>query len=213
LHHAAKRDRHNGSVLFLLAPIQTPPAVIQTVAPAAKPTPDEALEPANRLSHYLYVFYDQAALFLGSADQRYGSGVGFGYGKPEPKFRYGEIVSQVVYEGYIDQTSSLSNFNAGNRNTVGIGGIAMGRWFWPKDAAGRSMFFDLGMGVQYGSHTTFDLDSEINTTPVLGVGALFPVSGGREISLGLRLLHISNGGTHKPNHGQNEILFMLGLRF
>lgn len=178
----------------------------------APPAATQALEPANRLSHYLYVFYDQSALFLGSADQRYGSGIGFGYGKPEPKLRYGEIVSQVVYEAYVDQTGSLSRFDIGNRNTLGVGGVALGRWFWPKDSAGRSMFFDLGMGVQYASHTTFDLDSEVNTTPILGIGALFP-SGSREYTLGLRLLHISNGGTHKPNHGQNEILFMLGVRF
>lgn len=100
----------------------------------------------------------------------------------------------------------------GNVDTYAIGGLAYGRWFWPHDELDRKMFFDLGWGFQYASHPTFDLDTRINSTPILGFGALFPM-GPREFLLSLRLLHISNGGTDKPNRGQNEILLIMGVRF
>jgi hypothetical protein len=62
------------------------------------------------------------------------------------------------------------------------------------------------------SHASFDLDSQVNSTPVMGVGALFPV-GNREFLLEGGLLHISNGGTKKPNRGQNQFILTLGVRF
>ena len=73
-------------------------------------------------------------------------------------------------------------------------------------------YADIGWGIQFANHHTDDLDSATNSTPYAGIGLAFRMDH-TEALLGVRLLHISNGGTKGANSGQNELLFMLSFRF
>lgn len=168
--------------------------------------------PHNRQSQYLYGYFGQSVSWLGSEEIRLGGGLGYALGKPEPRFQWGRISSQLVYDAYIGNTSGRSGYSVGNETTTAMGVLAYGRWFWPRDEKGRGMYADLGWGLQYANHTSRDLNLTFNSTPTLGVGGVFP-TGNREVLLGLRYLHVSNGGLKKPNQGQNQFYLMLGLRF
>jgi hypothetical protein len=168
-------------------------------------------DPINHSAHYMFGFAGQSAIVLGSQDSRVAFGFDYGYGRPEPRFQRGSVLAQIVYEAYYDQSSGLP-LAGSNLHTDALGGLGIGRWFWPRDSQNRSMYFDLGWGFQYANHPSFDLDTKWNSTPITGFGALFP-TGSREFMVGVRYLHISNGGTDKPNRGQNQILFTIGVKF
>lgn len=177
------------------------------------PVLNREVDPRTRPSWYFTGFYGQAAQVLGTSDIRAGFGFAVGHGKPEPRFRYAALPAQLVYEFYVDTTQSPGvDLNPANR-TYAVGALAISRWFWPVDKIGNYMFFDIGWGLQYADKTTVDLDSQLNSTPVIGFGGLFPLTNGNEFMLGVRLLHVSNAGTKGHNLGQNEILLTLGVRF
>lgn len=167
--------------------------------------------PRNHPSRYLYGFVGQSLTTLGSEDVRYGFGIGMGYGKPDRRFRFRSIPAQLVYEAYLDRTTSRFRY-APHRSTYALGGLVLARWFWPRNEKGWGMYGGIGMGLQVAEFRTRDLNSTINSTPVLDIGGTFE-SGSREYLVGLRLLHISNAGTRGPNQGQNQLLLTLGVRF
>jgi hypothetical protein len=80
------------------------------------------------------------------------------------------------------------------------------------DDRGNGVYADIGFGVQFVDRVTFDLQSTINTTPMLGFGGVFR-AGKEEVLIGLRWLHVSNGGRVKPNRGDNILFFTFGIRF
>jgi hypothetical protein len=168
-------------------------------------------EPRNHPSRYLYGFVGQSVVVLGSEDIRYGAGMGFAYGKPERRFRFRSIPAQLIFEGYFDRTSSRFRYD-NPRDTYSFGGLVSARWYWPRNEFGWGMYGDLGWGLQYANHPTRDLDSTVNSTPMIGFGGVF-ASGRNEYLIGLRLLHISNAGTKEPNQGQNQLFLTLGYRF
>lgn len=169
-------------------------------------------EPLNRSSKYAYGLAGRSQSILGSEDERVGFGFGVAWGKPEPRFGRGSVLAQLVSDVYFDQTSSQDRFDSTKSHTFAFGNLWYGRWFWPQDKEHRGFYADLGWGAQYANLITHDLDSHLNSTPMLGVGSRFPM-GDRDFMIGLRYLHISNGGTYKPNRGQNQIYFMIGVRF
>jgi len=148
---------------------------------------------------------------LGSEDVRGGYALSYGYGRPEPKFRAGQIPAQLVYEGYVNHTQSAGVDPIRGDDTFAYGALAYSRWRWPLDKNGNGIYFDLGWGLQYASHPTVDLDTHINSTPIAGIGGAFK-SGNREYLIGLRLMHISNGGTDRPNFGDNQLMLTFSIR-
>lgn len=189
--------------------LRVPSAIVLIAVAALANAQSEEL---NHSSHYWRGFFGQSAIILGSEDVREAFGLGYGYGRPEPRLRRGSVTAQLVYEGYYEQSSSVEKYDVGHLHTYSFGVLGYGRWFWPKDKQGRGMFFDLGWGFQYANQSSHDLDSQVNSTPTTGFGATFPV-GERDFLIGLSLLHISNGGTKKPNRGQNQLLVTFGVRF
>jgi len=157
-------------------------------------------------------FLGQGQLIFGSQDPRYGGGILFGYGRPEPRFQLGQIPAQLVYEGYADETRSPGAGGESPNETFAVGVLGLSRWRWPLDKNGNGVYVDLGWGLQFANQATIDLDSELNSTPVLGFGGTFK-SGTQEYMIGLRYLHISNAGFKKPNDGQNELLLTFGVRY
>lgn len=166
-----------------------------------------APDPRTSSSRYLYAFGGVSIIFLGSEDRRVGGGLGFGYGRPEPRFRYGSLRAQLVYEGYVDTTHGQDRKKNYLRDTFAVGGLAYGRWF-----VGRRLYADLGWGAQLANHASHDLPSVFNSTPVVGFGTLLP-AGRYDWNIGLRLLHVSNAGTVGNNAGQNELFLTVGVRY
>ncbi len=168
-------------------------------------------DPLTKSSHYFMGFFGRSELIFGSEDSRFGGGLSYAYGKPEKRFQLGHIPAQLVYEGYVDHTQSGGSGFPPN-STLATGGLGYARWRWPMDQQGNGVYVDLGWGMQFANRPTLDLDTRLNSTPVLGLGGVFR-DGSKEFLIGLRYLHISNAGTNHPNFGQNEIFLTLGVRY
>lgn len=174
-------------------------------------------DPRTRPGYYVSGFFGRSLLILGSKDQRTGGGFSVEYGKPEPRFQIKSIPAQLVYELYADRTYSHGISREGPNQTWGLGFLALARHRWPLSPHGVGFFTDLGFGVHYEDIQTHDLPTHFNTTPTIGFGIAFPGAHGHEWLVGLRLLHISNGGTgghsEGSNPGQNQVLATVGYRF
>jgi hypothetical protein len=72
-----------------------------------------------------------------------------------------------------------------------------------------SWFIEPGIGLQDQSHTSRDLPSNLNSTPIINAGR-FLRADHREF-IGVRWLHISNGNTTRHNRGQNQMMLMVGF--
>jgi hypothetical protein len=169
-------------------------------------------DPLTKPSHYVMGFFGQSQTILGSEDGRFGGGVSFAYGQPEKRFFMKGIPAQLVYEGYFDHTQSDGGNGFPPNSTVAVGALAYARWRWPVDKDGNGVYADLGWGLQFANQPTLDLDTRLNSTPVLDLGGTFRE--GRNVYLiGIRYLHISNAGTDRPNYGQNEFFFTFGFRY
>ncbi len=166
-----------------------------------------------RTSHSWYFsgFFGQSLHIFGSEDLRTGGGFSIGYGRPEPRFRYKTIPAQFLVEGYVDHTASAGHGGDEPNKTNAAGVLFMARYRFPT-RVNFGTYFDIGMGLQAADKTTVDLNSQYNTTPVAGGGFTFR-KGSKEWLVGLRFLHISNGGTHRPNQGQNQLYGTIAVRF
>ena len=187
-----------------------PAILLSLLVPVCAAIADQ--DPRIAPSHYFTGYLGTSLTILGSEDTRAGGAFGYAFGRLEPRFAYGDIKAQLVYEGYVDHTQSGGANGDPENNTYAFGGLAYGRWRWQVDRFGNGMYFDLGWGFQYANHVTNDLDSQINSTPVMDVGGTFR-SGPHEYFLGLRFLHISDAGLRGKNAGQNELYLMLGVRY
>ncbi len=163
-------------------------------------------------SHYLGLFYGQGQILLGSRDRRVGGGVSFEAADREPRFYIGKNRAQLVYEGYGDFTQSQPFDGFPAYPSVAFGGLAYARWWWRQDSAPTALYTDLGWGLQWANRSTPDLDSELNSTPVLDLGCQFRW-GSQDCMVGFRYLHISNAGLILPNYGQNQLFLTFGFRY
>jgi len=169
-------------------------------------------DPLTKPSHYVIGFFGQSETILGSEDGRFGGGLGFAYGQPEKRFSLKGLPAQLVYEGYFDRTQSPGGSGYPPNSTLAIGALSYARWRWPVDEKGNGVYADLGWGLQFANRPTLDLDTRLNSTPVLDIGGTYR-DGHIEYLIGIRYLHISNAGTDRPNFGQNEFFLTLGFRY
>lgn len=157
-----------------------------------------------------YAFGGVSARILGTEDQRVGYGIGIQRVSRERKFSYRETPGYLVLEGYY-LNSVGDRIGNGSSRTNALGFLASVRYeYWQR--AGYRFWFDLGWGLQFADNDSPDVDSRINSTPTMSGGLIFTV-GKTETYVGIRYLHISNGGTNKPNRGQNQFHLMVGARF
>jgi len=166
----------------------------------------------TKSSHTIQAFFGQGLTVLGSEDARFGGGFSYGYGRFEPRLSLKHVRSQLQYDLYIDHTQTPGANGDGPNSTFAGGVLAYSRWRWPLDKKGNGVYADLGWGFQLADKPTVDLDSVVNSTPVAGLGGILKM-GGQEFLVGLRFLHISNAGLKGHNFGQNELFFMIGVRY
>ena len=159
--------------------------------------------------YYIGIFGGKTAVMLGSNEKRTGFGFTFQYGENFPSLRFRKYPGELVVEMSFDYSHGGGFKTYGANDRFGFSILPMARWRGrPKD--GRSLFIDLGLGL-YFSDPTVDINSFISTQPTLDAGIDFK-SGEHEWLIGLRLRHVSNGGTKGPNDGQNFIALFVNYR-
>jgi hypothetical protein len=172
------------------------------------PTPGKARFPHAKWGANLYL--GRTAKFLGSTEARDLSGISLSYARVEPRLRFRTIPAEWVKEFYYNL--SYGDAYAPDRgHAVAYGLLNHGRWRWPKRGV-AGFFLDFGTGLQFGSRRIYDLPSRINFVTMIGVGVAYG-DGYNEMTVSLRLLHISNAGLVPPNPGQNQLALIVGYRF
>lgn len=144
---------------------------------------------------------------FGSEDNRYGFLVGIQRSRFEKRLTLGKTPLQEVVELYGLLTHGGGLHETPRNATWAVGGLYTIRW---TTLASRpyGAGIEVGWGLQWANQETYDLNIKPNSTPT--VGARF-WSG--DLSLTIRLMHISNAGTVPPNRGQNQWQFLVGYRF
>ena len=154
---------------------------------------------------------DFSQSWLGSEDRRRGGFFSVQYAKPEPRFCLWGTEGEMAIEGYF-----LYSRGGGHRGwpvtrSFEYGLLLIGR-YWQGQSGGVRTYYEGGWGLDYSNRIPFDLDQRLNSAPMLGVGIATPFNG-REIQIGFRWLHVSNGCTNGNNEGHNYLLATVGLRF
>ena len=162
---------------------------------------------------YWYVggFLGQSGIILGGEDIRQGGGFSVAYARPERRFNYGKFKGQIVAEVYANRTHSVNEPTSPNTSAAGF--LVMSRWHSRQNEKGQGFFMDLGWGFQYASKRSIDLDSRVNSTPVVDLGTTFPLGEKQEFMVALRILHESNAGLAGRNQGSNNFWLTFGVRF
>jgi hypothetical protein len=170
-----------------------------------------AASASDGASRYLTVFGGRSQLYLGSEDPRRTGGIGLAFGRLEPRLRFRATPGELFVEGYYAHSGTPGASGSGPNETEALGALAYARYRL-ENGRGWHAYGDLGWGLQYATQTTVDLDSRFNSTPILGIGVAFDTFEG-EMSVGLRMLHISNAGLSGRNQGQNQLFVVLGFRY
>ncbi len=149
--------------------------------------------------------------FIGSEDTRRGGWYSVGVYRPEKRLAIRGLAAQLHVEGYYMFTKGggFENLPVDKMHSYGI--LATAR-YWPKVFRNVNTYFDLSFGVVSNSITTRDMESKINTTPSIGAGVGWTLKE-CDVLAGVRLFHMSNGGTSGANQGSNNIQYILTIRF
>ncbi len=144
---------------------------------------------------------------LGSEDTRRGTVYAIGFSRPEPAFRFRGLQGDMMLEAYYMFTKGggFEDIPVNNMHSFGAMMVARYHTHWLRNADAH---FDLGWGMVYNNFTTRDLDSQLNSTPCIGVGLTWG-----KIDFTIRWYHQSNAGTHGHNQGTNQIQYLLSYRF
>ena len=123
--------------------------------------------------------------------------------------RVAKKVPDLVLEASIARTGSKGNRFEGPNTDTQLGFLAIHRLRWGL-SRNLSVFTEVGMGLLYVDRLTIDLDSHINSTPLVGGG--FLIGPDQQYLVALRVLHISNGGLTQRNFGQNMLYLTIGAK-
>lgn len=155
--------------------------------------------------------FNEGKALLGSEDARTGSIWAINYVKPEPWLRFRSNPAQIVHSLYYMPTST-SAFDGNEANRLHTYGYRVFARYWNEYIPGVNTFLDLGWGISWSNDTTQDLANQINSTPSIGLGAMFNV-GKTELIFTVRWFHMSNAATNNDNQGYNAFQYTIGVRF
>lgn len=155
-------------------------------------------------------YLGSSAKILGTSDIRQGGGLGISFAYPANWLLIKPYRTEMVFEAYTMYTQSTGVVNFGASPTWSLGGLAYARYSGPHTDHVQP-YVEIGWGLNYSTARTRDLDSTFNSTPMIGAGIRIP-DRNTEWMIGIRLLHLSNGGTYGSNRGQNYLLFHASVR-
>ena len=156
--------------------------------------------------------FGPAWLLLGSEDIREGISLGVNYSMPHPRLRFRSHHGELEMEAYAAYTSSTGASSKPPNRTLAGGLLAMGR-YKGRSRNGVAGYIEIGWGLQYADQRTVDLNSRLNSTPTFGFGVATKTPDGHQAYIGVRLMHISNGGLSGDNQGQNFFMGTLSVKF
>ena len=165
----------------------------------------------REFNYYTLGYSARSQLILGSEDQRHGGGFSLACGRKDPKLRSGNVPGELIWEAYFMNTNSEGVNGDPPNSAASFGVLASGRWRW-EFRNDMNFFGDVGFGIQWLNHTSYDVPLAFNTTPSFAFGMEFKTKGGAVLA-GARLLHVSNGGRKLPNPGQNLLQWFIGFRY
>jgi hypothetical protein len=155
-------------------------------------------------------YLGRSVKILGTSDIRQGAGLGISFSYPSNWLLIKPYRSELVFEAYSLYTQSIGAVNFGASPTWTFGGLAYARYSGPQTDQ-MQPYVEIGWGLNYSTARTRDLDSTFNSTPMIGAGVRF-YSNSTEFTVGIRLLHLSNGGTYGSNRGQNYLMIHASVR-
>jgi hypothetical protein len=170
--------------------------------------------PAVQSNSYwtLHLAGGRSLLVLGTSDARNNLQLGLDYVKPEKHFRIGKRSGSWFQELYYEHSGSKAGtgyFGAFPSQYDAVGYLFGARYTWGLQR--YKLYGDFGLGLSYDTRRTEDLSSRLNSTPFLDFGVVIP-NGRNPLSVGLRLLHVSNAGFVAHNAGQNQLFLVVGIR-
>lgn len=74
-------------------------------------------------------------------------------------------------------------------------------------------YLEGGIGVVFTDFRVKGQGLRFNFNPQIGVGLDFSTANGRDMTVGVRLHHLSNADLHRDNRGINSVLMVVGVRF
>lgn len=158
---------------------------------------------------FVSAFENQA--ILGSQDVRRGWTLGYQWTRPTRSVN--ALGFRVIQVWEVNAFHSRGGYLRREPANETFGAAALFLWrFEQASETGSGLYLEIGWGLQWANRRTWDLDSQLNSTPTATLGYFFP-SYNKTIDLGVRFYHISNAGANLPNQGQNQVQLRLGVRF
>jgi opacity protein-like surface antigen len=119
--------------------------------------------------------------------------------------RWYETRAQVFLEGtFLWETRPKSGSALGAALMLRFNALAL------RASTGLVPFFSIGAGIVALDFDLIDQDDGLNFTPQMGIGLRYMLTEGASLELEWRYYHISNAGSHLPNHGINTNMLLLG---
>lgn len=167
---------------------------------------------ATEIERTVYIAPFVSVPILGSQDNRVGLTLGLQIAKREKRFSYDNHPVDLVWDFSINHSYG-GGWNLRPRDKSWNAAVmVLGRRTFPTKNKQCKWFVELGWGLNLATRRTFDLDSTLNSSPIGGVGYEFPYYG-KSAVVAIRLNHISNAGLVGANQGQNQLQFLMGIRF
>lgn len=152
----------------------------------------------------------RSLLILGSEEDLMGVMLGLQYEVPRARLRFWRADARPVVEVNYQNLTGGPNDGTPNGRLVTGGILGLARFRSPLEGE-TAWVTGLGWGLQYGDRATRDLDSRLNSTPVVELG-LSMGKPTREVLLMVRFLHVSNAGLKGSNQGQNQTYIYVAIR-
>lgn len=153
----------------------------------------------------------QCQPIFSSEDLREGVSIAGTYSMPWNRMRFRSHQAELTIEGHFD--ISHSDGYSGRKTDVvtGFGVMALSR-YRGRSGKGVAGYAEFGWGLYYSPRLSLDLDHHLSSSPTVGVGIVTKAPSGNEVYIGVRLIHLSNGGLAKRNQGQNRLTFTMGTK-
>lgn len=96
---------------------------------------------------------------------------------------------------------------------VSVGTDILARWQWRRESF-VNPYVEAGGGIQYAFGTAFPAHgSDWTFTINAGAGAVMTLGSTKQLNLGVRYLHMSNGGLFPDNAGYDAFHLLVGIRW
>lgn len=149
-------------------------------------------------------------MLLGSSEERTGGFAGLEWSRPATFLAFRKRPDIEEREVFAIRAFASEPEQSGKRSFTGITFTLGGRWIG-RGRELKNLYVEAGTGPFLINQTTQDLSSRLNFGTYIGAG-LYLGNAPNAPRLGIRYLHISNGGIMPHNRGVNYFIASLGFK-